>query len=154
MAEPTSVDRACGDMSLIADAVRDDHFEFERMIARLRGLSDAAPHGWPADRDPAVLIEEFEDLVLLHFAAEEAEEFVGSLVTDQPRLLGRVERLQREHGELATALDDLLELARGKPRATELAARVEGFLARLDAHEHAENALMQELIVLDEGGGG
>ena len=152
--EPTSIDRACGEVSLIADAVRDDHFALERMIERLRGLTDAALHGWPADRDPAALIEEFEDLVLLHFAAEEAEEFVGSLVTDQPRLLGRVERLQQEHGELATALDDLLELARSKPRATELAARLEGFLARLDAHEHAENALMQELITIDEGGGG
>jgi hypothetical protein len=33
-----------------------------------------------------------------------------------------------------------------------LTARVERFLARLDAHERAENALMQDLILLDEGG--
>jgi signal transduction histidine kinase len=140
-------------VSLIAEVVRDDHAELERMIARLRALSDVpVQERTPADPEPAALIEQFEDLLLIHFAAEEAEEFFGSLVTDQPWLLDRIGRLQREHGQLATALDDLLEFARSEPRVTELTAHVERFLGRLDAHERAENALMQDLILLDEGG--
>jgi hypothetical protein len=67
-------------------------------------------------------------------------------------MLDRIGRLQQDHGELATALDELLEFARSEPRVTDLTARVERFLARLDAHERAENALMQDLILLDEGG--
>jgi hypothetical protein len=122
-------------------------------LARHRTASDVpVQERAPADPEPGALIEQFEDLLLIHFAAEEAEEFFGSLVTDQPWMLDRIGRLQQDHGELATALDELLEFARSEPRVTDLTARVERFLARLDAHERAENALMQDLILLDEGG--
>lgn len=153
MPTPNSFEPSRSEISLIAEAVRDDHAELQCMMMRLRKLSDASQQDrTPADPEPAALLEDFEDLLLIHFAAEEAEEFFGSLVTDQPRLLDRLSRLQREHGELAGMADELIEFARREPHLNELSARIECFLDRLDAHEHAENALMQELILLDEGG--
>ena len=153
MPTPNSSESSRSEISLIAEAVRDDHVELQRMITRLRGLCDASQQGrTAAELDPAELLEDFEDLLLIHFAAEEAEEFFGSLTTEQPRLLDRIGRLQREHGELVGMVDELLEYTRREPRHTELSARIERFLDRLDTHEHAENALMQELILLDEGG--
>jgi uncharacterized protein (UPF0335 family) len=124
------------------------------MLTRLRALSDVLLEDRkPPDFEPASLIEEFEDLLLIHFAAEEAEEFFGSLVTEEPRLLDRVARLQDEHAELAAAVDELLESCHSEAPRTQLAERIQRFLERLDAHECAENELMQELILIDEGGG-
>jgi CBS domain-containing protein len=51
---------------------------------------------------------------------------------------------------MAEALDRLLEFAQTGPPNRDLAARLTRFLDWFDAHEHAENALMQELLLLDE----
>jgi hypothetical protein len=87
-------------------------------------------------------------VLVAHFAAEEVEEFFGSLVTEEPRLLERVERLHVEHGEMAETLDQLVEFANATPAPRELAAHIAQFLDRFEAHEHAENALMREFIRL------
>lgn len=142
-----------GELADIAKAVLEDHAELDRTVTRLRELCVSLGNGRvPADVDPAGLIEEFEEQLILHLAAEEAEEFFGSLVTEEPRLLGRVASLQTEHGEMADVLDHLVEFARGRPPDSVVAARLTEFLDRFDAHEQAENALMQEFFLLDEGG--
>jgi hypothetical protein len=149
--EPGSGD----ELALIAEAVLEDHAELDKTVALLRELCLAlCGNQAPTDPDPAVLIEKFEFQLIPHFAAEEAEEFFGSLVTDQPSLLQQVERLQGEHLEMADALDQLLEFAKSEPSWPELAVRLTRFLDRFDAHEHAENALMQEFLVLEGGGSG
>jgi hypothetical protein len=104
--------------------------------------------------DPVALIEELECELVSHFAGEDLEEFCGSLVTDDPPLLDRVERIQAEHGELAEALDHLMELAECKPPSLALAEGLELFLDTLEVHERAETALMQELARIDEAVGG
>lgn len=143
------------ELALVAEAVLEGHAELDKTVLRLRGMCVVLRDGHtPADGDPASLIEEFEAQLLPHFAAEEAEEFFGSLVTDQPSLLKRVERLQDDHVEMAEALDALQKFAESGPSGPELAARITQFLDRLDEHEHAENTLMQEFYTLDKGGGG
>jgi CBS domain-containing protein len=47
-------------------------------------------------------------------------------------------------------LEQLLGFARTDPRGSDLPERLSRFLDWLDAHEHAENALMQEFLLLDE----
>ncbi len=139
----------------ITEAVLEGHAELDKTVSRLRGLCVALHDGHtPADGDPASLIEEFEAQLLPHFAAEEAEEFFGSLVTDQPSLLKRVELLQDDHIGMAEALDALQNFAESGPTGPDLAVRITQFLDRFDAHEHAENELMQEFFLLDQGGGG
>jgi hypothetical protein len=150
-AEPESGD----ELALIAEAVLEDHAELDKTVVRLRELCVAlCGNQAPTDPGPAVLVEEFEFQLIPHFAAEEAEEFFGSLVTDQPSLLQQVERLQDDHVEMAEALDALQKFAESGPSGPELAARITQFLDRFDAHEHAENTLMQEFFLLDQGGGG
>ena len=75
-------------------------------------------------------------------------------VSMPPTQLKRVERLQDDHVEMAEALDALQKFAVSGPSGSELAARITQFLDRFDAHEHAENTLMQEFYTLDKGGGG
>lgn len=144
-----------GELGLIAEAVLADHAELVRATARLREMCSALTGSdAPVDTEPAGLLEEFENELLPHFAAEELEEFCGSLVTEEPRLLGQLGRLQAEHTDIASALDHLLELARTRPPGRTLAVRLGRFLQLFEDHEHAENALMQELVLLDEGTSG
>lgn len=144
-----------GELAAVAEAVLEDHAELEKIVERLRELCMAL-HTQPSSADLRAesLIYEFEDLLIPHFAAEEAEEFFGSLATEEPRLLYRVERLQAEHVQIAEALDRIAEFARTRPAAQVLAARLTRLLDAFDAHEHAENELMQEFLLLDEGGDG
>jgi hemerythrin len=138
-------------LSLIAEAVLDDHTELLAAAARLRAFSSACRY---PDGDELIararLLEEFGDLLFLHFAAEEAEEFVGSLTTDEPSRLERIERVQDEHGAMVEEFDRLLELARSRPESDELSEPIEHFLDWLDTHEREENSIMQELILLYE----
>lgn len=142
------------ELSGLADAVRADHTDLEGLVVRLRQLCVSLRE---RDRegacDPGALIEEFESELIAHFAAEQAEEFFGSLTTEQPHLLMRVERLQEEHCQMAAAVDHLVEFAESGP-GPELALRLDHFLDSFDAHERAENALMQEFFLLDEGAAG
>jgi hypothetical protein len=143
------------ELAVSSEAVREDHAELDKTVLRLRGMCVVLRGGHaPADADPAGLIEAFEGQLIHHFAAEEAKEFFGSLVTDEPRLLQRVQRLQADHGAMAGALDRLLVFAQGGPPAPKLAVRLARFLDWFDLHHLAENALMQEFFLLDQGGGG
>ena len=143
------------ELAVIADAVLKDHAELDKIVLRLRGMCVVLRDGRaPADAEPAGLIEEFEAQLSHHFAAE--EEFFESLVTEEPepRLLQRVERLQADHGAMAEALNRLLVFAQGGPPAPKLTVRLARFLDWFDLHHLAENALMQEFFLLDQGGGG
>jgi hypothetical protein len=143
------------ELALITDAVLGDHAALDRTVVRLRELCMAlAGDHAAAGTAAAALIEEFESQLLPHFVAEEADEFFGSLVAEEPRLLQLVERLEAQHEEMADTLDDLLRFALSRPPGPELASRLNQFLDRFDEHEHAENALLQDSLLLDEGGGG
>jgi hypothetical protein len=69
-------------------------------------------------------------------------------------MLQRVERLQAEHEEIAAALGQALELGQSRPPSSELAMHIAHILDMFDAHERAEKALIQELVLVDEGGSG
>jgi len=136
----------------IVEAVLAERSELGEAISRLRLLcANLLDNGAPAS--PAMTLEEFETELLCCFAAEEAEEFFGSLTTDEPRLIQRGERLQAEHEQLIGALGGLLELAESAAPDKELSVGLTEFLDRLEEHEHAENALMQEFLLLDIGTG-
>ena len=135
-----------------ADTVLDDHAALTRAAKTLRELCDARSND--AAVDLARPIQQFRARLLIHFAAEEAEDFFESVVKSQPGLVQRAMHLQGEHAELAFALECLFVLAKTAPRKPELAARLVRFLDRFELHEHAENALLQELLLTDEGCGG
>lgn len=149
VSEPESV--PSDDLAAIAEAVLHEHAELDRTVSQLRELCATLTCSQaPVDSGPAELIEEFEAQLILHLAAEEADEFFGSLVTERPSMLQRVERLQAEHLEMAEALDQLREFAKRGPPGPELAGRIAQFLDRFDTHEQIESALMRKFFLLDE----
>lgn len=149
--EPTGGRESSDQLAVIAEAVLEDHEKLDATVARLRKLCAVLAHNQAAaESPPAALIGEFEAQLIPHFLAEQAEEFFGTLVTDKPRLLEQVQHLQAEHAEMAEALGKLLEFAETGPPGPDLALRLTRFLDQFDAHEHAENALMQEFLLLDD----
>jgi hypothetical protein len=138
----------------LVDAVRAGHGDLDRTVNELRFVCQTIRSGQVPDTRVGELLERFSEELLLHFAEEELEETFGSLLTDQPRLLHRVDRLQKEHGDMSDAVGMLMEVARSEAVGIELVGRLERLLDWLAVHEHAENTLMQELVLLDEGDGG
>jgi len=135
------------------DSRVNDRAEFDAAIARLRALSEALRAGQPESGPRAVaLLEALETELLFRFAAEKIEEFVGALLTKQPRLLRRSERLEAEHAKIGDAIEQLVRFARRAPASVDLSERITRFLDGLERHERAENALMHEFLLLDEGG--
>lgn len=134
------------EFSIVAQAVREDHADLNELVAKLRALAASL-------RDGQDLLEEFEAELIPHFASEQAEEYFGSLIAEQPHLLRQVEQLQRDHEQLTEDLDRLTQLA-ANARGSELGPRLERFLDAFEAHERAENALLQEFCLMDEGENG
>ena len=144
-----------GESPLVVQSLLDDHSELRQRVVRLRRLClKLEGNQGPAGPGAAALVEEFAYLLIAHFAAEEASEFFENRLRDRPQMLRRVEGLQTEHGEIAAALGEVLEFAKSKPPGPVLATRVARILDMFDAHERAEKAVIQELVLLDEGGGG
>lgn len=141
--------------AMVVRSLLDDHTELHEYVTRLRrlclGLSGSEGRAHPG---AAALVEEFAYLLIAHFAAEQASEFFENLVRDHPSVAKRVERLQTEHMEIAAALGHVLEFCKSKPAGSELSICITHVLDMFDAHEHAEKAVMQDLILLDEGSGG
>lgn len=142
------------ELSSLADAVRADHSNLDGLVVQLRGLCGSLrEYNRVGDCDPYALIEEFESELIPLFAAEQAEEFFAGLAIEQPLILTRIECLQEEHRQIAEAVDQLLESARSDP-GPELALRLGAFLDSFDAHERAEDSLMEEFFLLCDRSGG
>jgi hypothetical protein len=142
-------------LGLLAEAVLGENAELMKEAAGLQWLCRALIQGsLPGGFELEKRLEEFEERLLLHFAAEEAEEFFGTLMTDQPSFLQRAAEAEAEHAELLLELDELLDTGQAEAPSRELAVRLLRFLERLDAHEHAEKELLQDLVLLEEGGEG
>jgi hypothetical protein len=146
---------AMHELAIVAEDIIRSHAELDRTTQQLRELCVAlAREDSPVRREPSELVAEFRIQLLAHFREEESDDSFGYVATDRPHFLGKIERLQTEHGEMESALEDILESAKSGPRGGELGARIGRFLDTLAAHEHAENQLMQDLLTHDEGGGG
>lgn len=125
----------------------------DRSISRLRALGAAVGRDEPSD-EPELrrLVGHLRLQLTVHFETEESDDAFAALIADQPRLLRRVAALRTEHVEMTEALAGLVELAT-IGRSAELCARLAPLLDRFDAHERAETDLLQDLVLVDEGGG-
>ena len=142
-------------LGLLAEAVLSENAELMKEAAGLKWLCRALVDGsLPGGFELEKRLEEFEEKLLVHFAAEEAEEFFGTLMTDQPSFLQRAAEAEAEHAQLLLELDALLDTAQVEAPSRELAGRLLRFLEQLGAHERAEKELLQDLVLLEEGGEG
>ncbi len=130
--------------------IKKDHESLEKEIAEWREwwgeLSElGSPHfGEMGDR-----LAHFRDHLAAHFEREENQEFL-SLVMDADRdVVLQVAELRDEHGELLTALDELIARLHCCDPVLDCWGRAreefEDFIDRLNTHEEAEEAMLEKL---------
>jgi hemerythrin len=135
-----------------ATAVLDQHATLHVLLKRLREACASSAKGSSESRtDRRRLIEEFGERLSVHFAAEEDEGYFGMMASVSPALRAKVTRLREEHTEFLALVQRLLTLAEVAPDRKEFTETLQAFLERFNAHEHAENRLMQEFFLRDEG---
>jgi hemerythrin len=135
-----------------ATAVLGEHANLHRILDRLRDLRTKVGDGRAEPRpDRRQLMQEFREQLCAHFAAEEDDGYFGMLVSASPALSTEVARLRREHEEFLLLVQRLVMLAESDGDREEFAVALSGFLDRFNAHEHAENLLLQEFFLRDEG---
>lgn len=101
-----------------------------------------------------VLLGELRRQLDSHFRAEESGDYFGTLAADCPWLARRIGRLRAEHGELLAAFDDLGAAVLDASCPGQVGRRLARLLSDFDAHERAENLLLQEFFLCDEGTAG
>ncbi len=92
-----------------------------------------------------------------HFNLEDEGGFMSAVLSRAPQKAPIVQRLQREHAEIARRLNKVVmdvEAVRHGNEASVLDIRQQttGVLSLLDAHEATEASLIQETYLQDEGG--
>lgn len=87
-----------------------------------------------------------------HFAFEEFGGFMEEVVSVSPNSSPQVERLKQEHQTIHAESDTLCRMASGGSQQTsELRKRTLHLLELLNRHEHAENELVQRVLMDDLG---
>lgn len=87
-----------------------------------------------------------------HFAFEEFGGFMEEVVGVSPNSSPQVERLKQEHQTIHAECDKLGRMASGGSQQTsELRKRTLHLLELLNRHEHAENELVQRVLMGDLG---
>ena len=90
-----------------------------------------------------------------HFEFEEEEDYFPALVQLAPRKAAVVEQLMQEHREMLAEVEDLIQIARDDldtaKDTTDLANQFARFREMLEAHEHEENLLLQDVYTEDIG---
>lgn len=108
-----------------------------------------------AERVKAALVELSGDLRLHMQVTEASGGLFRDVVTKAPRLSGAVHRLEREHGELAPAVEALVEQAdrvEDQDAVEDLRQACGDLLRRLARHRQAGADLVYEAYVVDIGG--
>ncbi len=154
-----------GDRRKAASELRDnvlrEHRDLRELITNL-GERACAP-----SKPPERWSDELSDILTRlrtalhqHFVDEEEGPFANELPVSFPQLAGRLEDLLAEHRDLMERLDQILRrVAEASEHATnedvrQIRADVRVFIEAIRAHESAENALLQDSVLEDLGGGG
>jgi hypothetical protein len=121
-------------------------------LARLDELSRALGTG-ASHVDPVALLSELRVDLELYFAREEGDSYFGALVRERPSLSQDVSELRRTHATLLERLDALRTIAADPTRWPELRSPTLELRDALRIHEQQEGALLQELVLRDDGTG-
>ncbi|MES1185282.1 MAG: hemerythrin domain-containing protein [Myxococcales bacterium] len=126
-------------------AVLRDHEHLGTSLKELRAMCSAleAQRSWP---EAPRLLEDLRAELSVHFSAEEADSYFGTIVEESPSLAPRIGQLKQEHESMLVALVALGLLADDATRATELARAARLLIAELERHERAESQLIAELL--------
>jgi iron-sulfur cluster repair protein YtfE (RIC family) len=137
-------------------AIAGDHQRLSVRLRRLHDLCAALESERPVigpELDPTTLLAELSAALTRHFEIEEADAYFGAIVQERPSVLHTIAELKLEHAAMLHSLVELGLLAADDRRWKELGVPISRLIAQLKVHEHAENELLQELVLRDEGSG-
>jgi hemerythrin len=130
---------------------RELHHAFEKVREHLSSKDTSQGRLAEAIR----LLTELRDRLSQHFSQEENGGYLEEAITRLPRLEPQAAVLQRQHGEFLDAANQLLRDARRPISLAELWNGLrDGYsrlMKRLEAHEAAENKLLQTAFNEDMG---
>lgn len=135
-----------------------EHRELHTTIERIRRLLDSRDDGGDV-RQKAInatyAVARLRDQVRRHFAQEELGGYLEEAIARLPTIAPQAQVLQRQHGRLLETADRLLKAAETAPSADGLLSQLktdfDSFADRLEAHENAENVLLQRAFNEDPG---
>lgn len=128
----------------------DERGRLDVTLARVAELYQSLERG-RRDIDPITVLSQLRVDFSLHFALEEGSGYFGAVQRERPGLSHDIAELHREHAALLEALDALRAMAADEDRSRELASAILRLVTDLRAHESKEVALLQELVLRDEG---
>ena len=142
-----------------ADSVKKCYEVLLEEHAKLRGLLAALKQVLTqrtADIGEVVRrLRELSDMIDEHFKSEEESECFEELVNHAPRVLGKVNELLGEHGELRAEIVGLVQRATDCDGSDscwkQLSDDFAKFMVRLMRHEDIENELVQAVFTEDIG---
>jgi len=127
-----------------------DHEELGGTLRRLRLMCAALEDGrasFPPELSPTVLLVTLRETLATHFAAEEAEQYFGTVLDESPTLEPQISELKREHGSMLRSVQRLCELAGDRTRWSHLPYPTRQLIGELECHERAESKLLRDLFV-------
>jgi hypothetical protein len=130
--------------------VQADHQEMETLARTLRGsLAAGERQRWSADGTYVVIRElsRMQEHLERHFALEEEGGYLEEALAMAPRLGPQASKLLAQHAEFKQAMFKLVAAAERSRKTPalwpRLARQIEELLKRLEAHESAENRIIQ-----------
>jgi hypothetical protein len=121
-------------------------------IAELRNLCVSLSQQDPrAVADARRLLAAFSAELGAYFDAEERDDTFEALSVDRPSLRSRVVSLEAAHTLLRDRAGGLQRLAHDGSAGARLALRIERVVDEFEAHEQAEDAVVQEFFLRDDG---
>lgn len=130
-------------------AIFQDHDQLAKTLRRLRlmcGAIDDSRQSLPDELAPDVLIFDLRAHLGVHFAAEEAEEYFGTVIDEAPSLAPEIAKLKWEHLTMLKAADVLCGVARDRARWSDLPGPTRELIAQLERHERGESQLLRGLF--------
>ncbi len=140
--------------------IRAEHERVMKVVQEIRAIIGAQTPAGRFSQWRHALLQLLGDLandLLKHFDLEEEGGFMSAVLSRTPQNAPIVQRLQREHAEITRRLNkvvmDVEAVSQDNNSSVlDIRRRTMAVLSLLDAHEAAEESLIQETYLQDEGG--
>jgi len=103
--------------------------------------------------DRRELLSRLHTLLARHFALEESKGYLAEELAIAPQLSHVAEGLRKEHEQILARVKKLEDSSRAGSTTDALVQAIDEAVSQLRDHESAENRLVQQALLDDEGGG-
>jgi hypothetical protein len=126
-----------------AEALKEAHTDLLRDLLELERAAGSETRGGPEEL--AARLGKVRAHLTEHFRFEEEGGYMAPVLKEEPKFTRVAEELLAQHGQMAQALDELLEeIARVRTWQDALRERLRAWVGQVRQHESRENKLVQE----------